>query len=60
MINGKHTLTQITGKAHFIRRFSASLLEEVTFTLKWKQEPAEKVWPADKEAEGTVYAKALQ
>lgn len=59
MINGKHALTQITGKAHFVRCFSARLHEEVTFKLKYKQKPPEKIWSADKEAEETVYAKAL-
>lgn len=59
MINSKHALTEITGKTYLIRCFSASLHEEVTFKLKHKQEPAEKVWPEDKEAEELAYAKAL-
>lgn len=28
------------------------------FKLKYKQNPAEKIWPADKEAEEITYAKA--
>lgn len=58
MINGKHALTQ-TGKAHFLRCFSASLHEEVSFKLKCRQEAAEKVWPVDKKAEETIYAEVL-
>lgn len=58
MVNGKHTLTEITGKT-YLRCFSATLHEEVTFKLKCKQEPAGKVWTAYKEAEELAYAKAL-
>lgn len=59
MIDSKNALTEITEKAYLIRCFSASLHEEVAFKLKCTQEPVEKVWPADNEAEEIAYAKAL-
>lgn len=58
MINGKSAWIGVTGKTRLIRRCSASLHAEVAFELKRKQGPAEKAWPADKEAEEVVCAKA--